>query len=115
MESLEALPITSNENKCITRSPIYFADKVSTPTLNIAGARVRCTPANEAIQFHQALLENGVESSLVIYPEEGHGVKRLPAIFDYAARVVGWFERHMPANPSPIELDQSPVLFDETN
>ena len=46
-----------------------------TPTLNVCGALDRCTPPEEAVQFHSALLENGVKSVLVTYPEEGHGVR----------------------------------------
>jgi dipeptidyl aminopeptidase/acylaminoacyl peptidase len=72
------------------------AHKVKTPTLNICGALDRCTPPEEAVQFHNALLENGVESALITYPEEGHGVRKLPAAIDYAARVVTWFAEHMP-------------------
>jgi dipeptidyl aminopeptidase/acylaminoacyl peptidase len=49
------------------------------------------------VQFHHALLENGVKSVLVTYPEEGHGIKKFPAVIDYAARLVAWFEEHMPA------------------
>ncbi len=78
------------------RSPIMHAHKVKTPTLNICGALDRCTPPEEAVQFHNALRENGVESVLVMYPQEGHGVRKFPAVFDYAARVVGWLEKHIP-------------------
>jgi len=31
--------------------------------------------AGGAAQFHNALLENGVKSVLVTYPEEGHGIR----------------------------------------
>jgi dipeptidyl aminopeptidase/acylaminoacyl peptidase len=79
------------------RSPIMHAHKAKTPTLNIAGALDRCTPAEEAVQFHNALLEHGVKSILVIYPEEGHGIRKWPAVIDYTARVVNWFCEHMPA------------------
>lgn len=82
--------------KYFERSPVMYAHKVKTPTLNICGALDRCTPPEEAMQFHNALLENGVESALVTYPEEGHGIHKLPACIDYAARLVSWFERHMP-------------------
>jgi dipeptidyl aminopeptidase/acylaminoacyl peptidase len=78
-----------------SRSPIMHAHQVRTPTLNICGALDRCTPPEEARQFHDALLENGVRSALVTYPEEGHGVRKYPTLFDYAARVVGWFEDHL--------------------
>jgi len=83
--------------KYFQRSPVMQAHNVKTPTLNICGALDRCTPPEEAVQFHNALLENGVKSVLVTYPEEGHGVRKLPAAIDYAARVVAWFEEHMPA------------------
>ncbi len=78
------------------RSPIMFAHKAKTPTLNICGALDRCTPPEEAMQFHHALLENGVESALITYPEEGHGIHKLPAAMDYCTRIVSWFETHMP-------------------
>lgn len=79
------------------RSPIMHAHKVTTPTLNVVGALDRSAPPEEAVQFHRALLEKGVRSVLLSYPEEGHGVRRLPAAADYAARVVSWFETHLNA------------------
>jgi dipeptidyl aminopeptidase/acylaminoacyl peptidase len=88
---------TNPSGKYFQRSPIMHAHKVKTPTLNICGALDRCTPPEEAVQFHNALLESGVKSVLVSYPEEGHGVRKWPAAFDYAARVVAWFEEHMAA------------------
>lgn len=87
---------TNANGKYFHRSPIMHACKVKTPTLNICGALDRCTPPEEAAQFHSALLENGVKSVLVIYPEEGHGVRKWPAVIDYSARVVSWFQEHMP-------------------
>jgi len=82
------------------RSPIMQAHKVKTPTLNVCGALDRCTPPEEAVQFHHALLENDIESVLVTYPEEGHGVRRWPAVIDYAARVIEWFDKHLRAKKS---------------
>lgn len=84
--------------KYFQRSPVMYAHQVKTPTLNICGALDRCTPPEEAVQFHNALVQNGVKSVLVTYPEEGHGVRKLPAAIDYAARTVAWFQEHMPAN-----------------
>jgi dipeptidyl aminopeptidase/acylaminoacyl peptidase len=78
------------------RSPIMHAHKVTTPTLNICGALDRCTPPDQAVQFHNALLERDVPSVLVTYPEEGHGIRRFPAAIDFTTRVVAWFEAFMP-------------------
>jgi dipeptidyl aminopeptidase/acylaminoacyl peptidase len=83
------------DGKYFDRSPIMHAQKARTPTLNICGALDRCTPPEEAMQFHRALLENGTKSVLVTYPEEGHGIRKLPAAIDFSARVVAWFDEYM--------------------
>ena len=88
------------ESHYFNRSPIMFAHKAKTPTLNICGALDRCTPPTEAMQFHNALLENDVKSVLVTYPEEGHGVAKFPTVFDYVTRVVDWFQGHMASDKS---------------
>jgi dipeptidyl aminopeptidase/acylaminoacyl peptidase len=86
---------TNPNGKYYTRSPIMYVGNVVTPTLNIAGALDKCTPSEEAVQFHNALQMVGVKSVLAIYPNEGHGVRSFPAILDYSARLVGWFENHI--------------------
>ncbi|MBA2313320.1 MAG: S9 family peptidase, partial [Actinobacteria bacterium] len=88
----------------LQRSPVIKAGSARTPTLLTAGAKDRCTPPGQAVEFHQALLEQGVETELVVYPEEGHGVGSFPAIIDFCTRAVGFFERHMPP-----KADQTPV------
>jgi dipeptidyl aminopeptidase/acylaminoacyl peptidase len=92
---------TNPTGKYFSRSPVMHAHKAKTPTLNICGALDRCTPPEEAMQFHSALLENGTNSALVTYPEEGHGVRKLPAAIDCAARIVAWFEEHMGSGSRP--------------
>ncbi len=84
-------------NQLHARSPVFQASKASTPTLLTAGAKDRCTPPGQAREFYQALTSHGVDSELVIYPEEGHGVSRFPAVTDYLTRLVTWFEKYMPA------------------
>jgi dipeptidyl aminopeptidase/acylaminoacyl peptidase len=95
------------DGKYMQRSPIIYAHQVNTPTLSLCGALDRCTPAAEATQFHNALLENGVKSVLVNYPLEGHGIKGIPAMLDYSARIFTWLTQHMQAPDSrPEAADQ---------
>ncbi len=79
----------------ISAVKLMHARKVKTPTLNICGARDRCTSPEEAIQFHNALLENNARSVLVTYRKEGHGIRKFPALIEYSARIAGWFIEHM--------------------
>lgn len=88
---------TNPTGKYFERSPIMHAGRVRTPTLIVCGLLDRCTPPEEAVQFYSALLENNVQAALVSYPEEGHGIRKFPAIIDYAARLVAWFGQNMPA------------------
>lgn len=76
------------------RSPLRHANKVTTPTLVIAGERDKTTPSSQAMQFHRALVLRGVPSTLVLYPEEGHAAMRYEAQIDQGVRVLQWFETH---------------------
>jgi dipeptidyl aminopeptidase/acylaminoacyl peptidase len=89
--------LSNPQGKYFTRSPIHYADRVKTPSLNICGALDHITPPGQALEFHRALQSAGVESVLLTYPQEGHGVRAMPASFDYTARMMAWFSRHMPA------------------
>lgn len=81
------------------RSPLMQVHNVRTPTFLTAGDVDRCTPPGQALEFHQALLEHGVPTACAIYPGEGHGVRRYPAVLDWLTRTASWFEQWMPARP----------------
>nr|WP_053000137.1 prolyl oligopeptidase family serine peptidase [Sphingomonas sp. Y57] len=87
-----------------SRSPLGFAENVRTPVLGICGALDRCTPPEEARQFHDALRARGATSALLTY-QEGHGVRSWPAALDAAARTVGWIEHFSAARRHASEMD----------
>jgi len=74
-----------------SRSPAMFVDRVRTPCLVMAGALDKNTPPGQGLEFHQGLLEQGVQSVLVTYPEDGHSLRGYPAYLDSAARILNWF------------------------
>lgn len=80
-----------------TRSPVELADRISTPILLTTGALDLACPPSQAQYLHARLAELGTETQLVVYPEEGHGVRHPDAIVDQAARSLAWFERFMPS------------------
>lgn len=91
-----------------TRSPLYLADAVRTPVLLMAGARDLATPPEQAVMFHNALVERGRSSTLVIYPEEGHGVRNHPAVVDQCARLIAFLEQHLPAGAADSAVPPHP-------
>lgn len=88
--------VSNPAGKYFAHSPVHHAARVKTPTLNICGGLDHITPPGQALEFHRAISALGVESALVTYPNEGHGVRTMPAIFDFTAREMGWFLKHMP-------------------
>lgn len=81
--------------KFFHRSPVMFAHQVKCPTLTLTGARDQNTPPTQALEFHRALLENGVKSVLATYPTAGHGIRSFPEVIDHTTRYVGWFIEHL--------------------
>jgi dipeptidyl aminopeptidase/acylaminoacyl peptidase len=57
-------------------SPISYLDRVKGPLLIIHGANDQRVPVGEAIQVHEALQARGVESRLILFSDEGHGVEK---------------------------------------
>jgi dipeptidyl aminopeptidase/acylaminoacyl peptidase len=57
-------------------SPITYIKNVKAPLLIIQGVNDPRVPAGEAIQMHNELKSRGVESSLILFPDEGHGATK---------------------------------------
>ncbi len=75
-------------------SPLTYADRVKTPTLVLHSRDDRRCPLPMGQAFHRALKARGVPTDLVIYPDEGHGIKQPGHRVDVLTRVLEWFAKH---------------------
>ncbi|MDB5312938.1 MAG: hypothetical protein JWO38_7140 [Gemmataceae bacterium] len=75
-------------------SPLTYADKVKTPTLVLHAAADRRCPLPMGRAYYQALKARGVPTGLVVYPDEGHGIRQPRHREDVFHRVLGWFARY---------------------
>ncbi|MDB6117245.1 MAG: hypothetical protein JWO08_1026 [Verrucomicrobiaceae bacterium] len=75
-------------------SPLTYANKVHTPTLILHSLNDRRCPVAMGRMFYRALKKNGVDTQMVIYPDEGHPIKQLPHREDVLRRILDWFEKH---------------------
>lgn len=73
-------------------SPLTHAHKVKTPTLILHSANDRRCPLPMGKAFHQALLRAGVQTQLVIYPNERHSISQPRHRADKLRRILDWFE-----------------------
>jgi dipeptidyl aminopeptidase/acylaminoacyl peptidase len=84
------------------RSPLRYVARVKTPTLFIHGENDNDVPIAEAEQFYIALKDVGVETVMVRYPREGHGIRETRHVVDVIDRSLAWYDRHFRAAvPSP--------------
>lgn len=75
-------------------SPITYADKVKTPTLILHSRDDRRCPLPMGRAYYQALVSNKVETQMVIYPDEGHGIRQPRHREDVLRRMLAWFAKH---------------------
>jgi dipeptidyl aminopeptidase/acylaminoacyl peptidase len=76
-------------------APITFIKNVKTPTLILVGERDGECPAPQSFEFWHALKTLGVETQLVVYPDEGHRMAKKEDVRDIARRLVDWFDVHL--------------------
>ena len=76
-------------------SPMNYVKNAKTPTLIVVGAGDGECPAPQSLEFWYALKTLGVETQLVIYPNEGHEMTGLKDIRDVTRREMEWFNQHL--------------------
>jgi len=84
-------------DKLWERSAIRYANRVKTPTMFVHGENDNDVPIAEAEQFYIALRDVGVETVMVRYPREGHGIRETKHTVDVIERSIAWYERHFSA------------------
>jgi len=79
------------------RSAYRFVDNVTTPLLIQVGERDERVPAEQSIQFYEAVRAIGkAPTTLVVYPGQPHGVREPRLVRDLLLRNVEWFSRWVP-------------------
>jgi dipeptidyl aminopeptidase/acylaminoacyl peptidase len=78
------------------RSALKHVANVHTPTMLVHGENDPDVPIAEAEQYYIALKDVGVDTILVRYPREGHGVHETKHMIDLMDRSIKWYEGHFP-------------------
>jgi len=77
-------------------SPIFGLDKVSTPTLiHVGGNDSRCPPAHSRGLYRALRHYLKVPTELVVYPDEGHGLRKYKNRKAKMEWDLAWFEHHL--------------------
>jgi len=88
-------PPWEKSDEYVKRSVLSYVDKVTTPTMLATGEDDFRTPISEAEQYYAALKLRKVETVLVRFPGEPHGMSSRPS--HLAAKILyvsDWFDQH---------------------
>lgn len=88
------------------RSPMAHVAKARTPTLFLHGELDEDVPIREAEQMYIALKQVGVETVLVRYPREGHGLREPVHVVDALERSLAWHGRFL-LSPATASSDRA--------
>jgi dipeptidyl aminopeptidase/acylaminoacyl peptidase len=76
-------------------SPLRYVRQAQTPTLFIHGEQDNDVHITQAEEMYMALRRRGVETVLVRYPREGHGLREPKHRVDALERTLAWFDRFL--------------------
>ncbi|ABP50318.1 MAG: S9 family peptidase [Pyrobaculum arsenaticum] len=87
-----------DRERCIEKSPLYYADRVKTPTLIIHSMEDYRTWLDQGVLFFTALRLHGVEARLAIFPEESHELTRKGKPrhrVENFKEILSWLDKHV--------------------
>jgi dipeptidyl aminopeptidase/acylaminoacyl peptidase len=88
----------------IKSSPMTFVKNAKTPTLLLQGEDDTTDPIGQSQQFYRGLKRYGVESDLVLYPREPHGLREEKHLVDRLTRILAWYDKYL----APARSSDSP-------
>ncbi|HEX6462812.1 MAG TPA: S9 family peptidase, partial [Vicinamibacterales bacterium] len=83
--------------------PFFHADRIHTPTLFLGGERDFNVPLVGGEQMYQALRSLGVDTQLVIYPNQFHGITTPSYKVDRYQRYLDWYAKHLKSE-KPVNI-----------
>ena len=75
--------------------PFFQADSIRTPTLFMGGDRDFNVPIIGGEQMYQALKSLGVDTQLVVYPGQFHGISLPGYVRDRYLRYLAWYAKYL--------------------
>jgi dipeptidyl aminopeptidase/acylaminoacyl peptidase len=79
--------------------PFFNAHRIATPTLFMCGELDFNVPLLNSEQMYQALRSLGVDTELVIYPGQFHGISRPSYARDRLERWIAWYGKYLGVAP----------------
>ncbi|GJM11297.1 MAG: peptidase S9 [Lysobacteraceae bacterium] len=82
----------SNWRHLIDRSPLARVEKIDAPVLLLHGESDIRVPVTQSLAFHEGLINNGIRSRLVLFPNAGHVLTTPPQLRAWWREVGEWLK-----------------------
>ncbi|KAI1707818.1 prolyl oligopeptidase family domain-containing protein [Ditylenchus destructor] len=89
-----------------SRSPLYFANRVKNPLIIIHGSNDPRVKQAESDQFVSALKKNGIPVTYVVYPDEGHGMRKPHNMLAMSGFIEEFLHQCLGGDVEPFSLGQ---------
>lgn len=77
-----------------SKSPILHISKVKAPTIFLLGAQDLRVPVSGGLQYARALKERGVETKIILFPNDIHAIERPQSDFESFLNIGVWFKKY---------------------
>jgi dipeptidyl aminopeptidase/acylaminoacyl peptidase len=99
-------PLWERPMRFIENSPVFFADRISTPLLILHNDQDDAVPWYQGIELYLSLRRNGKEVYLFNYNGEKHGLRKRINQKDYSLRMMQFFDHFLKGAPKPAWMDR---------
>jgi len=82
-------------------SAFLHADRIKTPTLFMCGEKDFNVPIAGSEQMYQALKSRGVDTQLIVYPGQFHGITMPSYVRDRMERRLAWYDKYLKPAAQP--------------
>ena len=81
--------------KFLNSSPFTQVKNAKKPTLILQGDADTTDPLDQSQELYRGLKHYGVETELVVYPREPHGLREEKHLLDRLNRILAWFDKYV--------------------
>ncbi|KAF1760018.1 hypothetical protein GCK72_008264 [Caenorhabditis remanei] len=89
-----------------SRSPLFFADRVVKPIMIIQGANDPRVKQSESDQFVSALEKKNIPVTYLLYPDEGHGVRKPQNSMEQHGHIETFLQQCLGGESQPFQPGQ---------
>ncbi|MEP7344268.1 MAG: prolyl oligopeptidase family serine peptidase, partial [Gemmatimonadaceae bacterium] len=75
--------------------PFWHADRIKTPTLFLGGEKDFNVPVQGGEQMYMALKSQGIDTQMIVYPGQFHGITTPSYQKDRLQRYLAWYDRYL--------------------